>query len=125
MQAKALYACQADNPGELSFSEGDIILEVVESGEPGWLLGTLAKTHERGLFPEVYVELSSFQPGDEELKALLCHNVAQGATVRVKTAPGQSPKRFGSITATTTTHKLEAADTKRILFARFCTPIPV
>ncbi|XP_072040049.1 rho GTPase-activating protein 26-like isoform X3 [Amphiura filiformis] len=56
---RTLYACDADNESELSFSANQIIVNVRASKERGWLLGTLnGKT---GLIPENYVEPLSLQ----------------------------------------------------------------
>nr|XP_023647338.1 rho GTPase-activating protein 26-like [Paramormyrops kingsleyae] len=53
-KARALYACKAEHPSELSFTAGAIFENVHPSREPGWLEGTLeGKT---GLIPENYVE---------------------------------------------------------------------
>ncbi|KAF6032167.1 hypothetical protein EB796_009523 [Bugula neritina] len=53
-RVRALYACEAENESELSFEISDIIYNVRESREPGWLEGTLnGKT---GLLPANYVE---------------------------------------------------------------------
>ncbi|KAG0230224.1 Increased rDNA silencing protein [Actinomortierella wolfii] len=55
-RAKAIFDCTGDDEHELTFSEGDIILNVEETAEEGWLRGTLERTGENGLFPENYVE---------------------------------------------------------------------
>ncbi|KAF9426186.1 Epidermal growth factor receptor substrate 15 [Podila epigama] len=57
VQAKALFDCNGDEESELSFLEGDILLNVKETAEEGWLHGTLQRTGEEGLFPENYVEV--------------------------------------------------------------------
>ncbi|XP_073999296.1 GTPase regulator associated with FAK [Rhodnius prolixus] len=55
MRVRTLYACLGENDGELSFEPNQIITNVKNSLEPGWLEGTLnGKT---GLVPENYVEL--------------------------------------------------------------------
>ena len=56
MKAKALYDCTADDEGELSFIEGDIIVDVTESKEDGWFEGRVQGTSVRGLFPFNYAE---------------------------------------------------------------------
>ncbi|KAI7899427.1 uncharacterized protein BX663DRAFT_214543 [Cokeromyces recurvatus] len=53
---RALYDCSADESGELSFKEGDILVDVEESGEEGWYKGRIQNTLEIGLFPYNYVE---------------------------------------------------------------------
>ncbi|XP_039313257.1 rho GTPase-activating protein 26 isoform X3 [Solenopsis invicta] len=53
-RVRTLYACLAENDGELSFEPNQIITNVKASVEPGWLEGTLnGKT---GLVPKNYVE---------------------------------------------------------------------
>uniref|UniRef100_A0A1I7XK91 Rho-GAP domain-containing protein n=1 Tax=Heterorhabditis bacteriophora TaxID=37862 RepID=A0A1I7XK91_HETBA len=53
-RVKTLYACTPDHESELSFQPGQIITNVYESKEDGWLVGTLnGKT---GLIPSNYVE---------------------------------------------------------------------
>ncbi|XP_032671709.1 rho GTPase-activating protein 26 isoform X1 [Odontomachus brunneus] len=53
-RVRTLYACMAENDGELSFEPNQIITNVKASWEPGWLEGTLnGKT---GLVPKNYVE---------------------------------------------------------------------
>ncbi|XP_046747787.1 rho GTPase-activating protein Graf [Diprion similis] len=53
-RVRTLYACMAENDGELSFEPNQIITNVKNSLEPGWLEGTLnGKT---GLVPRNYVE---------------------------------------------------------------------
>uniref|UniRef100_A0A915CHL9 Rho GTPase-activating protein 26 n=1 Tax=Parascaris univalens TaxID=6257 RepID=A0A915CHL9_PARUN len=53
-RVKTLYACTAGHDTELSFQPGQIITNVYESKEEGWLVGTLnGKT---GLIPANYVE---------------------------------------------------------------------
>ncbi|VDO25794.1 unnamed protein product [Haemonchus placei] len=53
-RVKTLYACTPDHESELSFQPGQIITNVYESKEEGWLVGTLnGKT---GLIPCNYVE---------------------------------------------------------------------
>ncbi|XP_011144623.1 rho GTPase-activating protein 26 isoform X1 [Harpegnathos saltator] len=53
-RVRTLYACMAENDGELSFEPNQIITNVKDSWEPGWLEGTLnGKT---GLVPKNYVE---------------------------------------------------------------------
>jgi Rho GTPase-activating protein 26 len=70
---RTLYACLAENEGELSFEPNQIIINgesstlplpfyltlspsaVSRSNEPGWLVGTL--NGKSGLIPENYVEI--------------------------------------------------------------------
>lgn len=52
---RTLYACLAENDGELSFEPNQIITYVRRSNERGWLIGTL--NGKSGLIPENYVEV--------------------------------------------------------------------
>uniref|UniRef100_A0A182KEP6 Rho-GAP domain-containing protein n=1 Tax=Anopheles christyi TaxID=43041 RepID=A0A182KEP6_9DIPT len=54
-QVRTLYACLAENDGELSFEPNQIITNVRRSNEPGWLEGIL--NGKSGLIPENYVEI--------------------------------------------------------------------
>ncbi|KAJ2768354.1 Rho GTPase-activating protein 42, partial [Coemansia nantahalensis] len=64
MRAKALYACQAENAGEVSFAADQVLVNVRYSNEDGWLEGTVQATGRRGLFPAVYTELAP-ETGDD------------------------------------------------------------
>ncbi|XP_050071826.1 rho GTPase-activating protein Graf [Anopheles maculipalpis] len=55
IRVRTLYACLAENDGELSFEPNQIITNVRRSNEPGWLEGTL--NGKSGLIPENYVEI--------------------------------------------------------------------
>ncbi|KFB38118.1 AGAP013143-PA-like protein [Anopheles sinensis] len=55
LRVRTLYACLAENDGELSFEPNQIITNVRRSNEPGWLEGTL--NGKSGLIPENYVEI--------------------------------------------------------------------
>ncbi|GAB5592344.1 hypothetical protein Unana1_07244 [Umbelopsis nana] len=57
MRAKALFDCTADDIGELSFKEGDVLVDVIHSAEDGWYEGKVEGTSIRGLFPYNYVEI--------------------------------------------------------------------
>ncbi|KAG0256028.1 Increased rDNA silencing protein [Mortierella polycephala] len=57
LKAKAIFDCNGDEESELTFLEGDIITDVRETSEDGWLQGRLERTGEEGLFPDNYVEL--------------------------------------------------------------------
>lgn len=54
-RVRTLYACLAENDGELSFEPNQIITYVRRSNERGWLIGTL--NGKSGLIPENYVEV--------------------------------------------------------------------
>ncbi|KAJ1664585.1 hypothetical protein IW140_005019 [Coemansia sp. RSA 1813] len=64
MRAKAIYACAADNSGELTFEADDVLTNIEDSSEDGWLSGRVQRTGERGLFPVVYAELQP-ESGDD------------------------------------------------------------
>ncbi|KAJ1914204.1 hypothetical protein GGI09_003468 [Coemansia sp. S100] len=57
MRARAIYACVAENAGEVTFDADDWLGAVTDSSEDGWLVGTVETTGDRGLFPVVYTEL--------------------------------------------------------------------
>ncbi|KAF9092486.1 Increased rDNA silencing protein [Mortierella sp. GBA35] len=61
LQAKAIFDCSGDEESELTFLEGDILTDVRETSEDGWLHGRLERTGEEGLFPDNYVELIRVQ----------------------------------------------------------------
>jgi len=56
-KARALFACSAEHESELSFEPNQIIQNVKNSREPGWLEGTI--NGKRGLIPANYVEYLS------------------------------------------------------------------
>uniref|UniRef100_A0A1I7ZUI9 SH3 domain-containing protein n=3 Tax=Steinernema glaseri TaxID=37863 RepID=A0A1I7ZUI9_9BILA len=61
-RVKTLYACTAGHETELTFAPNQIITNVYESKEEGWLVGTLnGKT---GLIPANYVSWLTFEPGE-------------------------------------------------------------
>ncbi|KAG0287956.1 hypothetical protein BGZ96_008191 [Linnemannia gamsii] len=62
LQAKAIFDCNGDEESELTFLEGDILTDVRETSEDGWLHGRLERTGEEGLFPDNYVELIRVEP---------------------------------------------------------------
>ncbi|KAI9235296.1 MAG: hypothetical protein BYD32DRAFT_421416 [Podila humilis] len=73
LQAKAIFDCNGDEESELSFLEGDILINVKETAEEGWLHGKLERTGEEGLFPDNYVEIIEVevppQPAPPQLPA--------------------------------------------------------
>lgn len=52
---KALYNYTAADSDEISFEEGDTIVETVKIDQ-GWMEGTNARTGQRGMLPSNYVE---------------------------------------------------------------------
>ncbi|KAI8365347.1 uncharacterized protein BYT42DRAFT_618724 [Radiomyces spectabilis] len=63
----ALFDCTADDVGEISFKEGDILVDVVKSAEEGWYEGRVERTSERGLFPYNYVEILTEPPASKPI----------------------------------------------------------
>ncbi|KAJ2357775.1 hypothetical protein IWW50_001613 [Coemansia erecta] len=64
MKARPLFACDAEGVGEISFADNDTLTNIGDSAEQGWLVGTVVRTGQRGLFPAVYTELSP-ETGDD------------------------------------------------------------
>lgn len=56
MRMRAVFDCSADDQGEISFKQGDVLVDVEKSSEDGWFCGRVENTTERGLFPYNYVE---------------------------------------------------------------------
>jgi len=56
MQVRALYSYTASESDEISFAEGDTIIEC-EHIDAGWMLGRHPKTGKQGLLPSNYVEI--------------------------------------------------------------------
>jgi hypothetical protein len=52
----ALYDFEATEDNELTFAEGDTIVQVDDQISDDWWSGTNARTGEQGLFPANYVE---------------------------------------------------------------------
>lgn len=55
-QWQALYSREAQEPGQLQFEEGDIIVDVSSADSNGFVNGTLSSTGNRGVFPSFYIE---------------------------------------------------------------------
>jgi hypothetical protein len=55
-RAVALYDCESEDPGELSFKKNDILLNVTESEEEGWYSATLPN-EVTGLVPFNYIKI--------------------------------------------------------------------
>ncbi|KAI7856951.1 hypothetical protein BDC45DRAFT_502701 [Circinella umbellata] len=94
MQAKALYKCTADDKGELSFEEDDIIVDVTESKEEGWFEGRVQGTSVRGLFPFNYVEFIPEQQQQQSLtpsKAIPLNNSSSETPARTLFSSSVSP----------------------------------
>lgn len=56
LKVRALYSYTAAEQDELSFSEGDILLECEEI-DSGWMIGRHPVTNQQGLLPSNYVEI--------------------------------------------------------------------
>ncbi|KAJ8325056.1 Rho GTPase-activating protein 42 [Batrachochytrium dendrobatidis] len=63
MRAVALYSCTAEDPSELSFEVGDLILDVRPTDEEGWFTGRLEKSGLRGNLPGNFVRFREDPPG--------------------------------------------------------------
>ncbi len=55
MKVRALYSYTAADEDEISFDEGDILIQCEEVD--GWMLGQNEKTGKQGLLPSNYVEI--------------------------------------------------------------------
>lgn len=55
MVCKAMYDYQAADSDEVSFMDGDIIIEC-QSVDPGWMTGRVERTGQYGMLPSNYVE---------------------------------------------------------------------
>ncbi|KAI8642373.1 hypothetical protein BD408DRAFT_416683 [Parasitella parasitica] len=99
---KAVFDCSADEAGELSFREGDILVDVEESGEEGWYTGRIQNTSETGLFPYNYVvqvtaaqsqnymderPLSKFPPIDAFEAAITSGKISKSSNNNVNSIP--------------------------------------
>ena len=56
MKVRALYSYVASESDEISFDEGDTIIEC-EQIDAGWMLGRHSITGKQGLLPSNYVEI--------------------------------------------------------------------
>ena len=54
---RALYDYAAADDDEVSFGEGDMILDVQQIDE-GWMFGRVQRTGQQGMLPANYVELA-------------------------------------------------------------------
>ncbi|KAK3827541.1 MAG: hypothetical protein J3Q66DRAFT_1820 [Benniella sp.] len=87
VRAKALFDCVGDEESELTFREGDLLVDVRETSEDGWLHGRLERTGEEGLFPDNYVELIyvDVEPSKRTLPPQL--PARPSSTVKVTSSP--------------------------------------
>ncbi|KAF9972229.1 Increased rDNA silencing protein [Actinomortierella ambigua] len=83
--AKAIFDCTGDDEHELTFKEGDIILNVEETAEEGWLRGTIERTGEQGLFPDNYVEFFEVE------KSTVASSARPAVVMPVTASPATKP----------------------------------
>ncbi|KAI7893216.1 uncharacterized protein EV154DRAFT_502900 [Mucor mucedo] len=88
MKMRAVFNCSADEPGEISFKEGDILIDVEESGEDGWYIGTIENSSERGLFPYNYVERISNASSPKTANITIPANKSSPTTTEKTSLPG-------------------------------------
>ncbi|KAG0377327.1 Increased rDNA silencing protein [Mortierella sp. AD032] len=93
LQAKAIFDCNGDEESELTFVEGDILTDVRETSEDGWLHGRLERTNEEGLFPDNYVELIKVELPPQLPSRISPATKAAGAAPVVETSKPQLPAR--------------------------------
>ncbi|KAJ1332337.1 hypothetical protein BSLG_008641 [Batrachochytrium salamandrivorans] len=63
MRAIALYSCTAEDPVELTFKVGQLILDVRPADEQGWFMGRLEGSDKLGLLPGNFVRFEEDPPG--------------------------------------------------------------
>ena len=56
MRVRAVYSYTAAESDEISFHEGDILVQC-EHIDAGWMLGRNPKSNQQGLLPSNYVEI--------------------------------------------------------------------
>jgi hypothetical protein len=56
MKARAIYSYEAAAEDEISFNEGDTLVDC-EQVDEGWMIGRNPATGEQGLLPSNYVEI--------------------------------------------------------------------
>ena len=57
MYFHAIYDYTATNSDEVSFVEGDIIVNLEGTNDAGWIYGTVWRTTQTGIIPFNYLEL--------------------------------------------------------------------
>ncbi|KAJ2636382.1 Intersectin 1 (SH3 domain protein) [Coemansia sp. RSA 1286] len=107
MRAKAIYACIAENPGEITFDAHDTLTNISDSAEDGWLTGTVQRTGDRGLFPVVYTELQP-ETGDDQrflqtlqTKGLLSSTLRLDQFAQTQPLPPPVPVKSAAVLART------------------------
>ncbi|KAJ1722409.1 Intersectin 1 (SH3 domain protein) [Coemansia erecta] len=110
MKARAIYACIAENPGEITFDAGDTLTQVSESSEDGWFTGTVLRTGDRGLFPVVYTELQP-EPSDDItiLRTLQSKNLLSSTLQLQNVAARAGPPPLPAKSAVVRSHTVSTA----------------
>ncbi|KAJ2781489.1 hypothetical protein GGI15_003205 [Coemansia interrupta] len=110
MKARAIYACIAENPGEITFDAGDTLTQVSESPEDGWFTGTVLRTGDRGLFPVVYTELQP-EPSDDLniLRTLQSKNLLSSTLQLENVAARVGPPPLPAKSAVVRSHTVSSA----------------
>jgi len=55
---RALFSYSAQDDDEVSFEEGDLIVDA-ELIDEGWMVGTVKRTSSRGMMPSNYFEITN------------------------------------------------------------------
>ncbi|KAG0265746.1 Increased rDNA silencing protein [Linnemannia exigua] len=125
LQARAIFDCNGDEESELTFVEGDILTNVRETSEDGWLHGRLERTGEEGLFPDNYVELIKIQaPAQPQLPPQLPSRIspateAASAVPVVEASKPQLPARQIQPSTVTGVRPVPPIDTATNAASRF------
>jgi LIM and SH3 domain protein 1 len=54
---RAMYDYDAQDDDEVSFSEGDIIINC-QAVDEGWVIGTVKRNGQKGMIPSNYIEMA-------------------------------------------------------------------
>ncbi|KAG2179993.1 hypothetical protein INT43_003780 [Umbelopsis isabellina] len=123
--ARALYDCEGlENSDELSFKKGDVINQVSNSEEDGWLVGVLQTSGQQGLFPANYVEVisdkeESHKPRNPAVAAKPPGIVGSKNNYTVRSSPSiisssQSKSKVPEIASVSRTQEANDPDTTQI-----------
>ncbi|KAG9301188.1 hypothetical protein G9A89_012571 [Geosiphon pyriformis] len=106
VKAIALHDCTADDDAELSFKKGDRFVDVVESGEEGWLEAKKEGTNERGVLPKNYVQLIIGQPSPRPIKKTITANISKESPSSIRPSlPPKPSSELIAISASTNSEK--------------------
>lgn len=96
LKAKVLYDFHAENPGEISIAENELVTVFTEEELEGWLEGENAKG-ETGLFPASYVDLikEHISPSSSNNGFSSPKTIAAQSPARTSRAPSDSPSQRG------------------------------